>query len=323
MTSPLLRYQDEITSVFDLLGRREVDLTASLGWVLSESPALRAALWSRLEMPGDPRGIEVSLESADAFGRTDLELRLGDEALVIVEAKKGWLQPGDGQLGKYVARFAGVGHGLFVSLSDSSVAWAARELPLHVGGVPVRHLPWDEVRADLSVCLAASRKQAERGWLAELQTYLKGATAVRTYDDQWVYVVSISNTMFGSMTFRDYVTKERVYFHPFGNYWPRRPPVLLGFRWNGRLQQVNRATSSTVLPQLSQRWPAIPEVDSQGSEQGPHVVYELGPDLRVPSIPTGAGMRARRVWALLDQLLCEPTIAAAAKSSKALQLAKR
>ncbi|QWZ07720.1 hypothetical protein KRR39_20370 [Nocardioides panacis] len=322
-----MRYQHEITSVLDLIGRDEVDLTASLGWTLSVSPALRRALWSRLGLPGDPTQVEVALETPDDLGRTDLELRLtsdtGTEVLLIVEAKKGWLQPGEAQLTRYVGRFAGVTVPLLVSLSDSSLAWAARELPIDVDGVPVRHLPWDQVRTDLGSALADTRNGAERVWLTQLQTYLKGATAVRAYNDQWVYVVSVSKDRFGDRTFRDYVTTERAYFHPFGKNWPRRPPVLMGFRWDGKLQQVNRVVSSTVLPSLGDRWPDIPGGPEAPTRPDgvPHVVYDLGPDIPVPAIPTGKIYRARRIWALLDQLLTEPSIEAAERSSKAIQAA--
>ena len=113
---PLVKYGSEVGSVFDLLGRGEVDLTAALGWSLTVSPALRAALWERLDLAGDPNDVTVTLESADTEGHTDLELRLGSEALVVVEAKKGWLQPGETQLGKYVGRFAGFEQALLVSL---------------------------------------------------------------------------------------------------------------------------------------------------------------------------------------------------------------
>lgn len=322
---PLLKYGADIGSVFDLLGRGEVDLTAALGWSLNVSPALRTAVWQRLGMPGDPDDLSVSLESADAEGRTDLELQLGSDVLVVVEAKKGWLQPGETQLEKYVGRFDGFSQGLLVSLSDSSLNWAARELPTDVGGVPVVHLPWDAVRESLSTIRRdrEARGHTERLWLGQFADYLKGATAVREYDSQWVYVVSISKAKLGSRTFREYVVDEEVYFHPFGKNWPRRPPVLMGFRWDGRLQQVNRVDSATVVPALQDEWPDIPLGPEPGESYGPHALYRLGPKLRVPEIPTGNIVMARRAWVLLDQLLTEPTIEAAEKASKALQAAAR
>ena len=134
--------------MFDLVGRGEVDLTSALGWVIAESPSFARALWSRLSLPGEPANLDVALEVADPEGRTDLEL-VTDQVRVIVEAKKGWLLPGDLQLGRYVGRFTANRHSLLVTLSDSSHEWAAQQLSTSVAGVPVAHLPWDDVRADI------------------------------------------------------------------------------------------------------------------------------------------------------------------------------
>lgn len=320
--SSLLRYGREVSTVFDLLGRGEVDLTAALGWALTVSPALRGGLWRHLGMPGDADSVELALETADEAGRTDLELRLQDgdtQALVVLEAKKGWLQPGEEQLTRYAGRFLGVEQGLLVSLSDSSQQWAARELPESIGEVPVRHLPWDEVRTLLRDATASTRAPAERLWLAQLRDYLKEATAVRAYDSQWVYIVSLNANQFGRHTFLDWVRKERIYFHPFGKAWPKSPPVLMGFRWHGRLQQVNRVTGATVLPALQERWPEIPHEAEPTRPYVPHAVYDLGPDLSVPNIPTGNIYRARRAWVMLDQLLSQPSIRDAEVASKEVQ----
>ena len=70
---------------------------------------------------------------------------------------------------------------------------------------------------------------------------------------------------------------------------------------------------------LRDRWPDIPEAADPTRPYGPHSVYELGADLRVPEIPTGNIHRARRTWVLLDQLLTQPAIGAAELSSKAIQ----
>lgn len=312
----LTRYGRESTSVFDLLGHSEVDLTAALGWTLAHSPTLMARLSSRLGISTDVDDLDVALEVADDEGRTDLELRTGG-ALVIIEAKKGWLLPGETQLGKYVARFGDPPNGLIVSLSDSSGVWAARELPPHVNAIPVVHLPWDDVRTDLRSARMTARS-AERLWLEQLITYLAGATAVRDPAEQWVYVVSISTAKpgdSGGFTFRDFVTTERAYFHPLGRNWLKRPPVLMGFRWNGKLQQVNRVVDSEIVPNLQTRWPDIRETPETAR---PHAVYKLGPDIPVPPLPSTGIVKARRVWALLDQLLTQPTIVAAEQESKKL-----
>jgi len=61
----LTRYGHAAPSVFDLLGRDEVDLTAALGWTLSHSPALVADFWQRLGLGAAPADIDTSLEVAD------------------------------------------------------------------------------------------------------------------------------------------------------------------------------------------------------------------------------------------------------------------
>lgn len=313
----LSRYGRNSRAVFDLVGHGEVDLTAALGWTLTRSPKLLSAFWERLEMPGEAAAVEVALEVADVDGRTDLQLA-GDQAMVIVEAKKGWLVPGENQLGRYASRFEPGGEGLLVTLSDSSTTWAGYELPEQVAGIPVLHLPWDEVRADVGLAVKAAQG-SELVWLRELSTYLAGATSVRDPSEQWVYCVVVSEGKpgGGNHTFRDFVTTERVYFHPYGghNGWPKRPPILIGFRWGGRVRQVNRVASYEVVPNLQFRWPDIPTVGDTGQ---PHLVYELGPDLPIPVIATKGTYATARVWALLDQLLTQPTLQDAVRVSKDL-----
>ena len=313
----LSRYGRNSRSVFDLVGHGEVDLTAALGWTLTRSPRLLSALWERMGMSGIPAAVEVALEVADAEGRTDLQL-VGHQAMVIVEAKKGWLVPGEAQLSRYAGRFEAGGQGLLVTLSDSSTAWAAYELPDQVAGTPVLHLPWDEVRADVGQAIKATQG-SERVWLRELSSYLAGATSVRDKSDQWVYCVVVSDGKpgGGDRTFRDFVTTERVYFHPYGghNGWPKRPPNLIGFRWGGRVRQISRVASYEVVPNLHSRWPDIP---TTGDPDRPHLLYELGPDLPIPVIPTKGTYATARVWALLDQLLTQPTLQDAVRVSKEL-----
>lgn len=316
MSDELRRYGRSVGSVFDLLGRGEVDLTAALGWSLSKSPALLAALWARLELPGNPDNVRIDLEVADEQGRTDLELA-NEQATVVVEAKKGWLVPGESQLEKYVPRLTGFPHPMLVSLSDSSADWAATQLGTQVSGIPVRHLPWDAVRADLRR-VRKSTRTTERHWLDQLTTYLAGATAVRDPAEQWAYCVVVSkDTMGGTRTFRDYIQDERVYFHQFGgnNGWPKRPPTFLCFRWEGRVRQVNRVETSRVINTLQDAYPDIPP---GGGTELPHLFYTLGPDIPIGDIPTKGVYANARVWALLDQILTQPGLADAMRESKRL-----
>ncbi|WP_432887863.1 hypothetical protein ACQPYH_06195 [Kribbella sp. CA-245084] len=300
-------------SVFDLLGRNEVDLTAALGWVLAHSPTMLGVVAEQLCLEVNADQVAVALEVADAQGRTDIELT-APATKVVIEAKQGWLVPGEEQLTKYRGRFDGFEHRLLVSMSDSSQRWARDQLPPDLDGIPVRHVPWDTVRAAIRTSLGTAHGR-ERLWLEELEAYMGRATSTRPYDSQWVFCVVVSDTLFGGMTFRDYVLHERVYFHPFGgnNTWPKRAPNLLCFRWGGRVRQVNRVERFEVVPHLSDRWPAVTP-----AEDGPHIVYDLGPDIPIPAISTKGTYATGRVWCLLDQLLVQPTLADAVRTSKEL-----
>jgi hypothetical protein len=79
------------------------------------------------------------------------------------------------------------------------------------------------------------------------------------------------------------------------------------------MRQINRVASYEVVPNLHSRWPDIP---TRGDPDRPHLLYEFGPDLPIPIIPT-KGTNAR-VWAVLDQLLTQPTLQEAVRVSRAL-----
>lgn len=310
----LSRYGSDIATVFDLLGHKEVDLTAALGWTLSQSPVLLDALTRELGFNLSPNEVTVALEAADDEGRTDIDLT-ASTVKIVIEAKQGWLVPGEEQLAKYRRRFDGFVNGLLVSMSDSSEVWATDQLPRAVDGIPVRHVAWDTVRAAVKSSRSVTRGR-ERFWLEELEIYMGKATSAVPYDDQWVFCVVASDTPFGGITFQDYVRHERVYFHPFGgnNTWPKVAPNFLCFRWGGQVQQVNRVKSSEILPQLSDRWPDVTRDESDG----PHIVYDLGPDIPIPAISTKGTYATGRVWCLLDQLLVHSTLSAALLGSKEL-----
>lgn len=322
------RYGREMGSVFDLLGTHEPALTAALGWTIGRSPALMRSILSHLALdPMTPfRDVTVQLETADEAGRTDIEI-FTPAAHVIIEAKQGWIVPGEVQLGAYAPRLheasrAGLATRL-VTLSDSTADWAAHVLPAEVAGVQVTHWAWDDIRA-LITANRAQVRGAERIWLDQLEDYMGAATSKRPVTDALAYCVVISNDLFGDATFRDYVVNQRVYFHPVvGGGWPTIPPNFLAFRWDGAVRQLNRVVDYEIVAHLSERFPAVKDDHSAGSRppEDPHVVYRLGPDIPLPDggIPSGKqNLRAQRFWVLLDQLLTQPTVIAAREATKAL-----
>jgi hypothetical protein len=322
-TADLTRHGVGVSSVFDILGKDENDLTAALGFVLAHCPMVRAAALERRWPEG--RGlaqqhVSFALEVRDRDGRTDLEIQLG-RALLIVEAKRGWVLPKQDQLGRYAHRIAKeVGPGALVTLSQASQALAAMDLPDEISGVPVRHLAWRDVFADISAVRGSCRGR-ERLWLDEFRAYLKGVVRVRQVEDSWTYCVAVNDKMpddGGSFTFREYVTEDNRYFHPFVIAgWPTEFPNFLAFRWDNAVQRIHRVEHAEVVPSLRVKYPKLRK--SPGCER-PHVVYDLGPRLPpLKPIPNGTNYRAARLWVILDQLQTGPTLKDALAGTRALK----
>jgi len=116
----------------------------------------------------------------------------------------------------------------------------------------------------------------------------------------------------GARTFRDFVTAEQCYFHPYGwgSGWPKTPPNFLAFRWGNQVQWLLRVASSEVIPNLQSRWPDMP---ADGATDQPHMLYHLG-----PPFPSDGNYRASRVWFVLDQLLVSGSLREAVRLSKLL-----
>lgn len=243
---------------------------------------------------------------------------------MIIEAKRDWLVPTIHQLAAYAPRIHERGGGALVTLSQASGALAAVQIPAEVEGVPVVHLSWRHVLADLDSVSRECRGQ-ERFWLDQLAAYLEGVMRLRSIADSWTYCVAVTNDRpgdGGSRTFRQFVTDDRAYFHPYGGVrgWPTEPPNFMAFRWQSAVHRIHRVVAADVIPSLLDRWPDIPATEATVR---PHAVYDLGPQLPpAEPIPSGAAYRASRLWVLLDQLQTSPTLANALAGSKALTAAR-
>jgi hypothetical protein len=150
-----------VRTVFDLLGVRENDLTYSMGWALSRSPALMKH-FTALVLPGQrTRPVSVDLQkSSDHGGYTDIEIRYED-AHVIVEAKRGWALPTLVQLCRYRPRLRDHKHDALVVISEATSTYAGAWLPGELDRVPLRHVAWRQVISLTEQSAAASRSMAE------------------------------------------------------------------------------------------------------------------------------------------------------------------
>lgn len=99
----LLLYGWRVESVFQLLGAHEDDITFSLGLGFAQSPAfLRVFLSQVVHYAGTIEDVCLQLQRHEAdAGRTDLEIIVGTQVHVIIEAKRGWNLPSQAQLEKY------------------------------------------------------------------------------------------------------------------------------------------------------------------------------------------------------------------------------
>jgi hypothetical protein len=133
--------------------------------------------------------------------------------------------------------------------------------------------------------------------------------------DNMTYVVSLGATAteWTPISPRDIVLKHGKYFHPVGGRgasgWPKEPPNYLGFRFDGRLQQIRHVDSVEVTQRPRDH---IPGFAAKHDFDDPHYVYTLGPPITpTHEVRNGNVQRALRIWAAIDLLLVCQTISEA------------
>jgi hypothetical protein len=299
-----------VRTVFDLLGRRENDLTYALAWGIANVPALaRALLADVYEVDvGEPLTVALQ-EFGEDRGYTDIEIQ-AERAHLVLEAKRGWVIPTPTQFGRYAPRLAGSLNPLLLALTECSPAYARRRLPAAVGGVPVRHRSWTEL-VRMIEGLSRTGRHAERRLLQELVRYLRGVMTMQNKTSNWTYVVALNRqTPHGwGISFLDVVLEKNRYFHPYGTRrggWPKVPPNYIAFRWDGRVRRIHHIDAYKVVDDLNE---AFTEIPAGLAADVPHIVYDLGPPIMpTPPLPTGGNYRAARTWAALDLLLTSATL---------------
>jgi len=307
-----------VRTVFDLLGDKEDDATYSLGWALAQSERLGRALLQQAygTLTPDERVEGVRLQqSVPGAGRTDIEVETHERHLIL-EAKRGWELPGVAQLTQYARRFETGRAPLLLVVAECSSAYAAARLPPAVDDVGIRYLPWQAVAATAAgIAAQPGTPHAEKRLLREFVRYLKGLITMHDPRSNMVYVVSLgTDDLFGAgISFADIVVRHDRYFHPVGGGrggWPRTPPNYLGFRFDGRLQQIRHVERVEV---LDAPWDLLPELAGRTDwERAPHFSYELGPAIEPPhAVRTGKMWPNGRCWAAIDLLLTSATVAEA------------
>ncbi|QOJ00919.1 MAG: hypothetical protein HRU70_10590 [Phycisphaeraceae bacterium] len=313
MTAELRLHGKPVSSVFELLGDRENDITFSLGWALAQCAEFRARV-VKAALPGFTAIVteSVLLQEHGAGGITDIEIK-GPAVHVIIEAKCGLELPGMDQLTRYgerLARSPMPGRAI-VTVSCASAAFARTRLPSEVSGLSCRHVSL----ADLDA-LARDRcgTHAEKRLLRELSLYLNRIARMQDLTSNMVYVAALSQDRpaDSEITWREIVETHSRYFHPVGGNYPREPVNYLGFRYGGQLRSIRHAQQCEVVTELGDRIPGC-----RFQLDGPHYLYTLGPAV-TPSktVRSGKIVMANRVYAAIDLLLTCDTISEAGELTR-------
>jgi hypothetical protein len=145
----LLRSGKPIGTIFDLLGKKEDDMTYALGFVASRSSRFAASLVAAVGGPsGEPQDGTVRLQEVDREGRTDVEIEWPGHFHAVFEAKRGPWLPTEEQLQRYVDRLRGSAAAIqrLVTVTNAPTEYADSTLPSAVAGVAVVHFTWARIR---------------------------------------------------------------------------------------------------------------------------------------------------------------------------------
>lgn len=320
--SELVAYGTEVSSVFQLIGNLENDITKSIAWALARCPEfLKAVINEVMSLEINTQNVRIKYQEFEKNkGITDLEITDDTSFYIIIEAKRGWILPGAEQLALYSQRRniieSPVSHKAIISMSECSEDYANAYLPFKViNDIPVNHLSWKKIY-ELANSAKVGSSISQKNLLKELMSYLGGIMTMQAKESNWVYVVSLSTAKPENcdLTWIELVEKKMRYFHPFGiNRWPKEPPNYIGFRYGGRLQSIYHIESYSIVKNLHDEIEEMPNVEDEYE----HFVYSLGKPI-IPSkvVKTGNIYASGRKWAMLDTLLTADTIHEASEISK-------
>jgi hypothetical protein len=317
----LLRSSRDVRTVFDLLGDKENDMTFSLGWLLAISSAFRHRLLSDIvdySLTGLVEHAVIRLQTGRVgHGITDIEVDCHPRLAVIFEAKKGPQLPSLEQLSRYGAVLATnpAPERHLVALTNATPEYASLALPGTVGGIPLHHKSWRQIR-QIALGEQENEGYVARRWLMTFCDYLEGLLQMETKHSNWTYVVSLAtgNPNGWPISWIDIVTQRSRYFYPVGSGgWPDPPPNYMAFRYWASLQSIHHVDSFEIMtnPQT-----VFPDAPSELWE--PYYCLKLGPAIKPPRpVPAGPRVKqAARVWCMLDTLLTSASISDALTESK-------
>lgn len=307
-------------------------MTDALGWAMVEIPELLQRVVQRCLADESAKvgadATVVRLQHRVEGGRTDIEIVSTGKYRIILEAKKGWAIPTEGQLRLYEQDLFGEATAerqRIALLTDATEDYArATGFDPSRFKVPLAHITWADVLRDLrGLRLQSPWKRRLR---ADLARYLGGVVHDRRVDSNMVFVLSLSGDSpdWLGMSFIDVVAKHSRYIHPYGQgRWPKEAPNYLAFRYHGRLQSVHHVESRDVVLGLKGHLPGV-RVNPPGEEGFSYAVYALGPAMHPDHEVRSGNLRNRWAWCMLDTLLtCTSIIEAEAVTNRRLEVTER
>lgn len=313
----------EITSVFQLMGYKENDISHSTAWVLGKCESMLNIFIEDIcgSTSFNHDDVEICVQEYEkGSGITDIEIKDEREFFIIIEAKRGWILPSKEQLLKYSTRDSfcksRAKHKMIITLSECSRDYADHNLEIKsANGIPIKHVSWKDIHRFAEMAYPSSTNTAKK-LLRELQQYLGGLITMQNVTSNEVYVVSLGSGKVDNseLTWIDIVKRENKYFHPMGGGgWPKEPPNYIAFRYYGKLQSIHHIEGYTVSTNLHNEISEMPD----NEDEYPHFVYDLGPAI-IPSkeVKTGKIYPSGRVRCHLDALLTCDTISEARDLTK-------
>lgn len=321
MPTDLTLHGRPIGTVFDLLGRKENDITYSVGWAMAQCAELATAFVEDVLSPTEQVTIDIVQlqEFIPDSGYTDIEIKANEGKFhLVVEAKRGYSLPGDDQLTKYATRTDPQPDALVV-IAEASADFVAGKLPGKVEDVPVLYRSWRRLDELVTTIVGQSRNHAEKRLLRDLSRYLRGLMTMQNVNvnSNLVYVVALGGEIEETgINFQEVVTKHDTYFCPVGGGYPREPPNYLGFRFGGKLQQIRHVEGYRVTDDNYAGFEPLKGKVDWPDER--HWVFQLGPAIVPPKdVRTGALYGSHRGWIAIDLLLTCDTVAEALEKTNA------
>jgi hypothetical protein len=321
----LLRSGHRVPTFFDLLGRKEDDMTFGLGLVASRSEQFLSLLIGELTGTAVTSCgnalIRLQTSEKTSHGRTDVEIDVPGRFAGVLEAKRGANLPSIVQLSKYlpVLHRIDAPAKCLTTVTNAPQELARRTLPPFLDGIPLKHLTWRKVR-QLARRARADETNRNKTLLDEFSGYLTEVLGMEKTHDNMVYVLSLSRNSVWGLPFLDVVRKQARYFYPVtGGGWPE-PPNYVAFRYDGCLQSIHHVEGHDVFTN-----PHTMFAEAEDVEVPAHYCLHLGPTF-APARVVRAGpkiLRSARVWVMLDTLFTCDTITDALNETKRREAASR